>query len=44
MLQKFAPLIILALFLLGAYFMMKGMDHATQLAKPKTKAESIAKP
>ncbi len=35
MLQKFTPLIILALFAIGAYFMVKGMHHATKLADPK---------
>jgi len=44
MLQKFAPLIILALFILGAYYMIKGMDQATQLAKPKKKTETTVQP
>jgi|AGBJ01.1.fsa_nt_gi hypothetical protein len=35
MLKKLTPLIILALFALGAYFMMKGMDQAVSLAKPQ---------
>ncbi len=35
MFQKIAPLIILALFAAGAYFMVKGMHHATKLADPK---------
>ena len=35
MFQKIAPLIILALFAIGAYFMVKGMHHATKLADPK---------
>ncbi|MCB4758498.1 MAG: hypothetical protein LGB02_03940 [Sulfurovum sp.] len=35
MLQKIAPLIILAMFVVGAYFMVQGMHSATQLAKPK---------
>lgn len=35
MLKKLTPLIILALFALGAYFMMKGMDQAVDLAKPQ---------
>jgi len=28
MFQKFAPLIILAMFAIGVYFMIKGMDNA----------------
>lgn len=36
MFQKIAPLIILALFAAGAYFMVRGMHHATKLADPKT--------
>jgi len=35
MFQKFAPLIILALFAIGVYFMMKGMENATNMAKPQ---------
>ena len=35
MFQKLAPLIVLALFAAGAYFMVKGMHHATKLADPK---------
>jgi len=36
MFQKFAPLIILAMFSLGAYFMIQGMHHATHhLASPQ---------
>jgi len=31
MLQKYTPLIILALFAIGAYFMIQGMEHATSL-------------
>jgi len=31
MLQKYAPLIILALFAIGAYFMIQGMENATSL-------------
>ncbi|SFV90457.1 hypothetical protein MNB_SV-4-1351 [hydrothermal vent metagenome] len=36
MFQKLAPLIILALFAIGAYFMVKGMHHATKLSDPKS--------
>lgn len=35
MLKKLTPIIILALFALGAYFMMQGMDKAVDMAKPK---------
>jgi len=35
MFQKLAPLIVLAMFAAGAYFMIKGMHHATHLADPK---------
>ncbi len=31
MFQKFAPLIILAMFAIGVYFMLKGMDNALVL-------------
>lgn len=33
--QKFAPLIILGLFAVGVFFMIRGMHHATKLADPK---------
>ncbi len=36
MFQKIAPLIVLAMFAIGAYFMIKGMQHATKLADPQT--------
>jgi len=42
MFQKFAPLIILAMFAAGAYFMVKGMHHATKLANPESKKSSTA--
>ncbi len=35
MFQKFAPLIILGLFAVGVFFMIRGMHHATKLADPK---------
>jgi hypothetical protein len=35
MLKKLTPLIVLALFALGAYFMMQGMDNAVDMAKQK---------
>ncbi len=44
MFQKIAPLIILALFAIGAYFMINGMHHATKLADPKAaKKVKVAK-
>jgi hypothetical protein len=44
MFQKLAPLIILVLFAIGAYYMKKGMDNAIHMAKPKKKAETTVKP
>jgi len=42
MLQKLAPLIILALFAIGAYFMVKGMHNAMDLADhKKVKAKQL---
>ncbi|MFT7823696.1 MAG: hypothetical protein ABXS92_02935 [Sulfurimonas sp.] len=38
MLKKLIPLIILAMFAIGAYFMKTGMDNAVNMAKPQ-KAE-----
>lgn len=35
MLKKLTPLIILALFAIGAYFMKMGMDNAVEMADPK---------
>ncbi len=35
MLKKLTPLIVLALFALGAYFMMQGMDNAVEMSKTK---------
>ena len=35
MLKKLTPLIVLALFAMGAYLMKKGMDNAANMAKPK---------
>ncbi len=40
MFQKIAPLLILALFAVGAYFMIQGMKHATHLADPQ-KAKAL---
>ncbi len=36
MFQKLAPLIILALFAVGTYFIVQGLEHASELAHPKT--------
>jgi siderophore synthetase component len=33
MLQKYAPLIILALFAIGVYFMLHGMNNALEMGK-----------
>ena len=35
MFQKLAPLIVLALFITGMYFMIQGMDNAVEMTKPK---------
>jgi len=42
MFQKLAPLIVLAMFAIGAYFMVQGMKNATDMAKPK-KAKTATK-
>jgi UDP-N-acetylmuramyl pentapeptide phosphotransferase/UDP-N-acetylglucosamine-1-phosphate transferase len=34
MFEKFTPLIILAMFAIGAYFMIMGMENATNMANP----------
>ncbi len=39
MFQKLAPLIVLAMFVVGAYFMIQGMHHATNMAKSKSEAK-----
>ena len=33
MFQKLAPLIVLALFITGMYFMIEGMDNAVEMTK-----------
>jgi hypothetical protein len=33
--QKIAPLIILAVFAIGMFFMMQGMDNAVAMTKEK---------
>ena len=35
MFQKLAPLIVLALFITGMYFMIQGMDNAVEMTKTK---------
>ena len=40
MLQKLTPLIVLAMFAVGAYFMIQGMKNATEMAKPKEVKET----
>lgn len=35
MFQKLTPLIVLALFLTGLYFMIEGMDNAVEMTKTK---------
>ena len=35
MLKKLTPLIVLALFVLGAYFMIQGIDNAVKMTKEK---------
>jgi hypothetical protein len=35
MIQKFTPLIILGLFILGTIFVIWGMEKASKLANPK---------
>ena len=44
MFQKLAPLIILILFAIGAYYMKKGMDNAIHMAKPKKASETTTQP
>jgi hypothetical protein len=35
MFQKIAPLIVLAMFAVGAYFMLQGMHNATNMAQSR---------
>ena len=35
--QKFIPLIVLTLFIVGAYFMVQGMDNAVKITHPQHK-------
>jgi len=44
MFQKLAPLLILALFAVGVYFMIEGMNNAVQMGKPKKGVEAATKP
>jgi len=39
MFQKITPLLILALFITGMYFMIQGMDNAVEITKPDHKSE-----
>jgi len=39
MFQKLAPLVVLAMFAIGAYFMIQGMQNATNMAKPKLESK-----
>ena len=44
MFQKLAPLIVLALFAIGVYFMLQGMQGAMDMADPeKVKAQEEIK-
>ncbi|MDM5271619.1 hypothetical protein PGH07_05490 [Sulfurovum sp. zt1-1] len=40
MLKKLIPLVILAFFAIGAYFMKMGMDNAVNMANPKKAQKS----
>ena len=44
MFQKLAPLIILLLFAIGAYYMKQGMDNAVHMTKPKKVSETTTHP
>jgi len=37
MLQKLAPLIILLLFIAGSYFVIQGMNKATEMSHPPSR-------
>jgi uncharacterized protein (UPF0333 family) len=37
--KKLTPLIVLALFTAGAYFMIKGMDNAVVMTQPTKEAK-----
>ncbi len=39
MFQKLTPLLVLALFVAGMYFMIKGMDNAVEITTPGNKSE-----
>jgi len=43
MFQKLAPLIVLAMFAAGAYFMVQGMKNATDMADPKKAKAAVKK-
>ncbi len=42
MIQKLTPIIVLTLFLIGAYFMKQGMDNAVHMSKHPKKIEKKA--
>ena len=37
--KKLTPLIILAIFVMGMYFMIQGMDNAVAMTKNKTEVK-----
>ena len=39
MFQKIAPLLVLLMFAVGAYFMVQGMQNATNMAKNKNEVK-----
>jgi len=39
MFQKLAPLLVLGMFAVGAYFMVQGMKNATNMAKTNTETK-----
>ena len=43
MFQKIAPLIVLAMFAIGVYFMLQGMQGAIDMANPEKVKEEVNK-
>ena len=39
MFQKFAPLIILLIFALGTWFVIQGLNKASEMSRPTAKTE-----
>ncbi len=39
MLKKIAPLIILVLFIIGSYFIIQGLNKATDMTRPQTTSQ-----